>query len=72
MATGKEGEGVRWGREVEKKKKDHSLAINGWLTLSAKWIRVYGRATTPLVVGADGDWGWGGSGTLMGTGGVSR
>lgn len=73
MASGKEGEGVRWGeRSREGKKKDHSLAINGRLTLSAKWIRVYGRSTTPLVARADGDWGLGGLGTLMGTDGVSR
>lgn len=37
----KRGEG---GRE---EKKDHSLAMNGWLTWGTKWIRVYGRSTTP-------------------------
>lgn len=44
----------------KRKKKDSSLAINGWLTLGTKWIRVYGRSTTPRGQGGPmgiGDWG---------------
>lgn len=43
-------------KKKREKKKDSSLAINGWLTWGTKWIRVYGRSTTPR---GQGRWGLG-------------